>query len=497
MSTEIGRWEPLRILVMAACVLGIALAATGTVADHLFAQPTTAKYVMTMLVPTVGALTTLSPRPLRVLVAVAIVLGPFALTTVLRGNVLSPLGILLGAAGIVALYQPRPARRLTSTSLVVTLAVAALTPALLLGNGQRHYIAWVVATLVAGWLGYLIACERGGGRFIVSWVVASGVVQALLAVYESVRGVQLALHRTGGDAAASTFAFGDNYFRPNGALWDPISLGNVLAFVLPLAVGLAATSTKRRDGVVWSVAAAVVALGLLLTYSRLSWIGGTLGVVVCVLALPPRPRFVAGVSAVAGLLVIILVGLTLAGPSVRERFSSIADPTASTNRTFKGDREREQIWSSALEVFRSRPATGTGFGKLQPALGEHLGASPPGLHSHSLYLQILASAGIAGAVGLLLLLAQILRTILTGLRRDRATHAAFLGAFAAMLLPWLTDTTARYAQVTVVFAFTFGALFAGRVRRPQESAVRVPIPAPTPAPNGARPAGGRRLEPIA
>ncbi|MCW2992928.1 MAG: putative rane protein of ExoQ family, partial [Conexibacter sp.] len=474
MSMVSGRWEPLRIAVMAICALGIVLATTGLVADHLFAQPTTAKYYMTVLVPAVGALTCLSARPLRVLVAAAIVLGPFAMTSTLRDVTLSPLGILLAAAAIVAAYQRRPAVRLTSTSLVVALVLALLAPAVLLGAGQSHYVVWLAGTFVAGWLAFVLATEPGGARYVVSWVVVAGAVQAVLAVFESTRGVQLALHSQGGEAAATTFAFGDNYFRPEGALPDPISLGNVLAFVLPLGVGLAATALKRREGVAWTLATGLIALGLLLTYSRLSWVGGTLGVAVAVLAMPPRIRFVSAVTALAGLLVIVLLGLTVAGPTVRERFSSIADPTATTNRTFKGDREREQIWSSSLDVFRAQPATGIGFGKLQPALGEHLAGSPAGLHAHSLYFQILASAGIAGAVALFLLIAQLARTIGTGLRRDRAVHAAYLGALVAMLLPWLTDTTARFAQVTVFYAFTFGAMLAARaVGRRAEA--RVPV----------------------
>ncbi|MCW2985409.1 MAG: putative rane protein of ExoQ family [Conexibacter sp.] len=459
------RWEPQRIIVMAVCLLGIVLATTGLLADHLFAQPTTAKYFMTVIAPTVGALTCLSPQPLRVVTAAAIVLGPFSMSSTLRDVTLSPLGILLAAGGVLALFRTRAGDRLTSTSLVMAIVLALLAPAVLLGSGISHYVAWLGGTFVAGWVAFVVAQERGGRRFVLSWVVIAGLVQAVLAIFESTRGVRLALHSQGGQAAASTFAFGDNYFRPAGAMPDPISLGNVLAFVLPLGVSLAATAVRRREGLAWTAVTAVIALALLLTYSRLSWVGGILGVGVAVVFMPPRMRLVTGLTSVAGLVLIVVMGLTLAGPTVRERFSSIADPTARTNRTFKGDRERQAIWHSSVSVFRERPATGTGFGNLQPELGKYLPSSPNGLHAHSVYLQILAASGIAGAAALLLLLGHIALAIGRGLLTDRARYAGYAGAFFAMLVPWLTDTTARYAQVTVFFAFCFGAMLAARARR--------------------------------
>jgi O-antigen ligase len=359
-----------------------------------------------------------------------------------------------------------------------------------------HYVAWLAGTFVAGWLAFVVAREPGGGRFVMSWVVLAGFVQALLGIFESTRGVRLALHSQGGQAAASTFAFGDGYFRPSGAMPDPISLGNILAFVLPLGVGLAVTAARRRDVGLWSVVTAVIAIALVLTYSRLSWVGGTLGVATTILILPPRLRAVSGLAAVAGLLLVLLVGLTLAGPTVRERFSSIADPTARTNRTYKGDREREAIWRSSLTVFRDQPATGAGFGNVQPELGKYLPSSPNGLHAHSLYFQMLAASGIAGAAALLLLLGHLALAIARGLRTDRARYAAYAGALVAMLLPWLTDTTARFAQVTVFFAFAFGAML-GAAKAPRP--LRFVWPErPAPEPSWLRPlvaaAAAQRLE---
>ena len=162
---------------------------------------------------------------------------------------------------------------------------------------------------------------------------------------------------------------------------------------------------------------------------------------------------------------VVVIGLSIGGAGLNARFNSISDPTSRVNSTYQGDRERELIWSAAEAVVRQHPIAGTGFGKLEPALGQHLAGAPAGLHAHSVYLQFLAEAGLAGLLALLLLVGHAAVSIVVALgRRERTLLAGALGALSAVLVAWLTDTSVRYVALSVPVAFVLGAGMAQRWR---------------------------------
>jgi O-antigen/teichoic acid export membrane protein/O-antigen ligase len=485
---------PLRMRALAAVGLAAVslLASTGVIAEHLFHQPTTLKYLVTVIAPLLLGVVCLTREPLRLLVGAAVVTAPWDLNITLQGVKISPVTVLLGLAAFVALLSPEGRRvRASSSATVVALALALLLPALAIGREQPHYLTWILTTLTAGWLSIEIARQPGGLRFLLSMLVLAATVQGLIAFYEYARHANLNLYSSEVSEAVSRnyfFSFGKD-FRPAGTLPDPDSLGNMLALACPLALVLAVEASSLLLRLAWAGCALVITVALTITFARMSWIGGAVGILLVLLLLPGRQRSAAAAGVATLLVVTVVIGLSVGGTSLRERFASIANPTSRVNRTAQGDQEREQIWSSSLATASAHPVVGVGLGRLQEHLSEHLGASREGLHAQSVYFQFYAEAGVAGLLALALLLGHAATGVLAGMRRERLLVAGIAGGFIAVLLGWTTDTSARYTPVSVMIAFLFAAAMAqhrqlagvARGFSPRRTRAFGPIAAPAPA----------------
>jgi O-antigen/teichoic acid export membrane protein len=497
---------PLRVRALAA--LGFAglslLAATGVIATHLFHQPTTVKYVVTVMAPLLLSVVCLTREPLRVLVGAAIVTAPWDLNMTFQGVKVSPVTLLLALAAFVVLLTPRDrADRASPTGTVVAVAIALLLPAFAIGREQPHYLTWILATLTAGWLAVHLVRQPGGLRFLLSMLVLAATFQGLVAFYEYARHANLNLYSSEVNETVSRhyfFSFA-NSFRPAGTLPDPDSLGNMLALACPLALMLAVDASTRLLRVIWAACALVITVALTITFARMSWIGAAAGVLIVLMLLPGRQRLATLAGIAALLTATVLIGLSVGGTNLRERFASIEHPTSRLNRTSQGDREREQIWSASLATASSQPVVGVGFGRLQEHLSEHLGASREGLHAQSVYFQFFAEAGIVGVLALLLLLGHTATGIVAGLRREPLLVAGIAGAFIAVLFGWSTDTSARYTSVSVMIAFLLAAAMAqhrvlspGRRRSSARSSMREAVEQVyAPGPGGEHLGGGAGL----
>jgi O-antigen ligase len=454
----------MRVRVLAALALsGLSvLAATGVVANHVFHQPTTLKYVVTVAAPLLLSFICVSKDPLRVLVGAAIITAPWDVNITFQGIRVSPLIVLLALAVFVALLAPLSGMRATVTGSVVAVAVALLLPSLAIGDERLHFVTWILATLAAGWLAFQIVQQPGGLQFLLSLLVIAATIQGIIAFYEFARHANLNLYSTEINEAVSQHYFFNfaKDFRPDGTLPDPDSLGNILALACPLGLTLTVAASSRLSRVTWAICTVVITVALTLSFSRMSWIGAGAGVVLVLTLLPGRQRLAASAGIGVLLVVTVIIGLSLGGTNLRERFDSIQNPTARVNRTAQGDEEREQIWSAALDIAAAHPVVGVGLGRLREHLSEHLGASQEVVHAQSVYFQFLAESGAIGLLALLLLVGHAATGVVAGLRHDRLLVAGIGGAIVAILIGWSTDTTARYTGVSVMIAFVFGAAMA-------------------------------------
>ena len=124
---------------------------------------------------------------------------------------------------------------------------------------------------------------------------------------------------------------------------------------------------------------------LLMTYSRSSWIGFALAVIVFLFFYSKRvlPAF----------FLLALLALPLLPQTIWNRILTIGS-TADTSNMY-----RVQIWSSVMDMLRDHGLTGVGLGpaNFQPVFQQYAsGAVAVAPHSHMVYLEVWVEMGLLG-----------------------------------------------------------------------------------------------------
>jgi hypothetical protein len=447
------------------------LGAAGWTQTILFANPSPAKYALTVILPMLMAAVIMARRPYLVLVGATIVIAPAAtLQMGLLGvnfGALAVVGLL--AAGPILLGLTRPVGR-SALGRALPWALVLALPAVV--RGVTPWDGFGVAVAAVG-VAYL--CARavripGGVAVVLGSSLASLVLQASVGIWEYLTHREVDLyHGTVYSAADYFFDFRDQP-RPTGMFPDPISLGTALLAAIPVglvAVHLLARARRWAAAVAVGALVAVVGVGLALTLSRMAWLGGLAAVVVVVLLAPRPARFRIGRSAVVLLALLILGALTLGGASLVERASSVSDPTAAGVATAGGDRDREAYWRYAIDAGLANPVAGIGAGNLTPLLVARAPNAGPFTHAHSVYLQIFAESGLLGAAAVALLVTGLLRDLRRVRRRAPILAAGLGGALAGLAVAGLTDVVLiKYVPVAATVAPLAGLIagLAGRDR---------------------------------
>jgi O-antigen ligase len=218
------------------------------------------------------------------------------------------------------------------------------------------------------------------------------------------------------------FVLFGRFMRAYGTFEQPNPYGGYLGLTLPLAVGLviaAIVPMGRRIPSRWLVWAggsgALMAIALVMSWSRGAWLGIAAGIGVMLVAVVAR----SGRAAVLGVVFAVLMaymllagGLSLIPPSIVQRFSDfvpylgVADVRGVevTDANF-AVLERMAHWQSAIGMWADRPWLGVGIGNYEVAYGRYslpLWPLPLG-HAHNYYLNIGAEAGIMGLIAYLVL----------------------------------------------------------------------------------------------
>jgi probable O-glycosylation ligase (exosortase A-associated) len=212
------------------------------------------------------------------------------------------------------------------------------------------------------------------------------------------------------------FSFMDN----NGVA---IAMDTLIGFAFFL--GLAATYWWQK--LIALMSAILMLHVVLFSFSR----GGMLGLLVTgavAFVLIPKKTF--HYLIFAGM---ILAGIVLAGPEVRERFMSSFD--SETNRDSSAQ-ERLELWKACLDVMKNKPFFGCGPGHWQVTSSSY--GFPEGKAAHSTWFQAGAELGVPALVALLLFYFLTAR-LLWPYARDRAGESD----------PWFRDS-ARMVIASVV-----------------------------------------------
>jgi O-antigen ligase len=471
----------LAVVLAALCALFALVCTTGLTQAAVFHQPSTLKYVLTVIGPLLIMRAALSPHPLRVIMVPAIILAPFeSVTFGFGGQRMSAVLPLLIAGAVLAPLTGSGERKFSRLAPAGFLAFPLLLLPLADGKDVRPFVTTLAVLLTFAWLVALTAREEGGMRAVL-WAVAIGAtIQSGIAIWESRTGHLLNIY-----GGAGTQQYASNYLytygttkRVTGAFTDPISLGNVLAISLPLSIVLAVSETRRAAKVCAVGACVLIATALVLSLSRDPWIAAAAGSALAVVLLPPSKRGIAAKTMAGCAVLVCVVALAAEGPAVLGRLGSITQPTAIQGQTAAqqgvaaGDRDRLKFWSIAVNAFENHPAAGVGVGRLSEYLQDRVQNGGNGirsgtaiyLHAHSTYLEILAEAGLFGLVLFVLLLTGLIRDAVASVRADRLIGPGLAGAGLALLICWVTDWVIQNAPVAACVGVVLGAIAAGGAR---------------------------------
>ena len=286
-------------------------------------------------------------------------------------------------------------------------------------------------------------------------VLAGGVV-ALLGVGQYVLGA------TGDAAWVDSDMFSGISFRVPSTLDNPNMLGQYLLLAIPLggACLLGAKTWGKR--VFYLCCCGIMALCMILTFSRGAWLALLFAGAIFVLFLNPRLIL---------LVPFALIALYFVLPdTVITRFTSIGDLTDNSTSY------RVYIWMGVLAMLKDYWLCGIGpgdtaFNMVYPAYSYNSIDAP---HSHNLFLQMVCDAGICALVVFFLLLFHYFRMLCTAVSREkdwqsRLFQIAFGSGVCGFLVQAMTDYS--FYNYRVMFLFwaylALGALAARRSQLPE------------------------------
>ena len=235
--------------------------------------------------------------------------------------------------------------------------------------------------------------------------------------------------------------------RARGSFSNPNLLAAHILLLAPLAVAFALSAVAREVRVVLFGLAALVYLGLFLTFSRAGVGAAVLGGLVAAYALRPRWRPRLRLVVAVGAIVLLLGAVVTGGDLV-------------------GGFGRTEAMSLSIDVARDNPLTGVGLGRSGDAM---TAAGDPGdsyRHAHNLWLTWLAEAGPLALIAWIWIAAWLLWRAYRAAARGRALAASSLAAVTGFFVFSLFDHPSNVERIATAFWFV-AALIAAGVRPPE------------------------------
>jgi len=196
--------------------------------------------------------------------------------------------------------------------------------------------------------------------------------------------------------------FEDIKMRIYSTLENPNVLGEYILLVLPVCISLMWTAKKVLPKIVYATFSLILAVALILTFSRGCWLGTMASAAVFI-------TFAAGKLWGLALLAIPILPIILP-ESIINRFTSIGDMKDSSTSY------RVYIWMGTLLMLKDFWLSGIGpgteaFTQVYPFYSYSSVVAP---HSHNLFLQILVESGILGILAFLLIIFLFMKQLISG-----------------------------------------------------------------------------------
>ncbi len=305
---------------------------------------------------------------------------------------------------------------------------------------------------------YHIVKQKGQFKTLLHVFVFSGVVVSLIGLLQ---------WKFGDSMVASwidTDMFADVSTRIYSTLGNPNTLGQFLVLVLPVSVALFLTQKDGLSKFYYLCATGVLAMALVLTYSRGCYLAVMLSIFVMIIILKPKCIWLFFAGAILAMFVL--------PDSIVNRFASIGNLSDSSTSF------RVYVWIGTVDLLKIFWPCGIGLGidsysKVYPYFAY------PGVlvnHAHNVYLQTAADFGIMGIVICVLLFLSYFRNGFSSYRKigNRADQILIISLAAAMvglLAAGMFDYIFYNYRVFFVFAASLGFMGIYKKMAAQESGI--------------------------
>jgi O-antigen ligase len=484
--------RPLRAYLGGSSAVAFGLLALGlVVAAVLLARASSAAFVFFVaeLLAIVALATLRWPRAMLVVVVLAPILDRFVIAPLISAQVGSIAqylseGLLAVIGAVLLAVAVRDGRVIPALRHPATIALGAfvalgLVSALVNGVPPLTVAAGFFYTVDAIAIFYLCRLVGFSHRQAVLAIGAVGVavvVMAFISIGQAILRPDIlgleAIKGRSGEAA-----------RLGSLVRNPNAFGSLIAMILPFTLfGSIRLGTPRAR---WLMAAAalVLAMALLLTYSRSSWLGIAVATLVVAVFIDRKVLLAAiGVGALAVLLVTFmprnLLVASAPGSGAKPPDFNIVDTTGERVGNVGAGRDlRTLLVLNAIPILRDYPLLGVGPGRYGGAAADHF-SSP--IHTQygtakllkfqqtvdNFWLHLLIEAGILGAAAFVAAIGVVVVSLARRVRDASSSHyimkAGILVAMVASII--ITGTTMGLEANMVAFMFWFmlgiGSLYA-------------------------------------
>ncbi len=360
-------------------------------------------------------------------------------------SLLQPLILLLAIAVIVHRDRFQP-RAIAASALALLALVYCVV--LVAGTSWSENPAAADAKVLEGVRGLIILLIAGSlgstwtaVRRAVAVIALGAALLAALTLFQGVTGrFDLDFFGLARSERGHIFARVSD-IRASGPIGDPNFYGQILVMAFPLAAFFGWNAARRRDRVVFLTAAALIAAGTALTYSRGSLLALAIAGAMTVVVLRVRLMHV---------FALLLLAAVLAPSNLTQRFLSLGGTEGvvqGIERDSSVDRRKLDA-AVALRMFDEHPLVGVGTGAFSHhyvryanevgSSARQYGLLNANQAAHSLYLELAAETGLAGLIAFGTMMAAAFAMLLDARRKLVARGLPGYAAITAALFIALT-----------------------------------------------------------
>lgn len=268
----------------------------------------------------------------------------------------------------------------------------------------NEFLKWIQIALLL--IMTILLSKHAHWIWLVGAVIVAGTSNALIGVYQFL-----------GGSGAIHLLINDRYFRAFGTFGQPNPFGGFLGIITPIAIAISAalfvrlyrhrsTILERIFTFVCVLCSIIMLCGIITSWSRGAWIGLVIALAIMASAIP-RNLWKGFWFGSAALLLFISLWISNTLPtSITNRLQSSVDEFISVRDVRGVDIdpsnyaviERLAHWQSALNMARSSPWLGLGFGNYEIVYDDFrlLNWREPLGHAHNYYLNLLGELGLLG-----------------------------------------------------------------------------------------------------